>query len=56
MCVYGWRKRLESKKEEDEAARRASALRRRYRGTSLVRNCAPLGSYSRPMPRALWLS
>jgi len=25
-----------------------------YRGTSLIRNSAPLGSYSRPVPRALW--
>ena len=25
-----------------------------YRGTSLIRNCAPLGPYSRIMPRALW--
>ena len=24
-----------------------------YRGTSLIRNCPPLGPYSRPMPRAL---
>ena len=27
---------------------------REYRGTSLIRNCAPLGSFSRTMPRALW--
>ena len=25
-----------------------------YRGTSLIRNIAPLGPYSRTMPRALW--
>ena len=25
----------------------------RYRGTSLIRNCAPLGPYSRTMPRVL---
>ena len=25
----------------------------RYRGTSPIRNCSPLGPYSRPMPRAL---
>ena len=25
-----------------------------YRGTSLIRNSAPLGSYSRTMPRDLW--
>jgi len=25
-----------------------------YRGTSLIRNSAPLGPYSRTMPRALW--
>ena len=27
-----------------------------YRGTSLKRNSAPLGPYSRTMPRALWRS
>jgi len=27
-----------------------------YRGTSLIRNSAPLGPYSRNMPRALWWS
>ena len=27
-----------------------------YRGTSLIRNCPPLGPYSRPVPRALWWS
>ena len=26
----------------------------RYRGTSLIRNNAPLGPCSRTMPRALW--
>ena len=26
----------------------------RYRGTSLIRNSAPLGPYSRNMPKALW--
>ena len=25
-------------------------------GTSLIRNCPPLGPYSRPMPRPLWWS
>ena len=25
-------------------------------GTSLIRNCRPLGPYSRPVPRALWWS
>ena len=25
-----------------------------FRGTSLIRNCPPLGPYSRTMPRALW--
>ena len=28
----------------------------RYRGTSLKRSSAPLGPYSRNMPRALWWS
>jgi len=27
-----------------------------HRGTSLIRNCPPLGPYSRTMPRALWWS
>ena len=27
-----------------------------YRGTWLIRNSAPLGPYSRGMPRALWCS
>jgi len=27
-----------------------------YRGTSLIRNCPPIGPYSRTMPRALWWS
>ena len=29
---------------------------RAYRGTSLITNSAPLGPYSRNMPRALWWS
>jgi len=27
-----------------------------YRGTSLIRNSAPLGPYSRTIPRVLWWS
>ena len=27
-----------------------------YRGTSIIRNCAPLGPCSRPLPRDLWWS
>jgi hypothetical protein len=27
-----------------------------YRGTSLITDCAPLGPFSRPMPRDLWWS
>jgi len=27
-----------------------------YRGTSLIRNSAPLGPYNRTIPRALWRS
>ena len=27
-----------------------------YMGTSLIRNSAPLGPYSRPLPMALWWS
>jgi len=34
--------------------RRKGAIRRPYRGTSLIRNSAPLGTFSRNMPRALW--
>jgi len=29
---------------------------RRYRITSLIRKCQPLGPHSRTMPRALWKS
>ena len=32
----------------------ACAVRIQPRGTSLIRNCAPLGPYSRTMPSALW--
>ena len=35
---------------------KASVATYGYRGTSLIRNCAPLGPYSRNMPRALWWS
>ena len=42
-----------SKAIPDEALPRANAV---YRGTSLIRNSAPLGPYSRNMPRALWWS
>ena len=27
---------------------------RLYRGTSIIRNCHPIGPYSRTMSRALW--
>ena len=30
--------------------------RKAYRGTSLIRNRAPLGPYTRTMPRVLWWS
>ena len=33
-----------------------TAVARAYRGTSLIRNSPPQGSYSRTMPRALWES
>ena len=36
--------------------RASPTSRRSYRGTSLIRNCPPLGTYSRAMPRALWWS
>ena len=32
----------------------SSSLGRGYRGTLLISNSAPLGPYSRTMPRALW--
>ena len=32
----------------------SDAARQFYRGTLLIRNSAPLGPYSRNMPRALW--
>ena len=30
------------------------AFRHPYMVTSLIRNCPPIGTYSRTMPRALW--
>ena len=41
------------KKKKTTRCREEEAIGRRYRGTSLIRNRAPLGPYSRPMPRAL---
>ena len=38
---------------EDAGAALPRGRRRRYRGTSLIRNIAPLGLYIRSMPRAL---
>ena len=32
----------------------STRVRQRYRGTSLIRNRAPLGPYSRTKPRDLW--
>ena len=32
----------------------STRARQSYTGTSLIRNSAPLGTYSRKMPRALW--
>jgi len=29
-------------------------VRKRYRGTSIIRNCLLLGPYSSPRPRDLW--
>ena len=44
--------------ETEEGIRLVPLVRRGptllYRGTSLIRNCAPLGPYSRTVPRALW--
>ena len=34
----------------------ARSFPRIHRGTSLIRNCPPIGPYSRTMPRALWRS
>ena len=41
---------------EPEALKSITLKARPYRGTSLIRNSAPLGPYSRNMPRALWWS
>ena len=42
-------------REKDESLRvDISGHTRLYRGTSLIRNSAPLGIYKRNMPRALW--
>jgi hypothetical protein len=35
---------------------RVIGIRMDYRGNSLIRNIAPIGPYSRTMPRALWWS
>jgi len=35
-------------------ARALQKVRTPYRGTSIIRNSAPLGPYSRNIPRALW--
>ena len=40
--------------EEKVPRRLAAADTYAYRGTSLIRNCASLGPYSRTIPRALW--
>ena len=37
-----------------EPAHESLSLVLYHRGTSLIRNCPPLGPYSRTMPRALW--
>ena len=34
----------------------SNVFRVEYRGTSHIKNCHPLGPYSRSMPRALWWS
>ena len=50
------RARLGSLFGERHVARRDNALNNQYRGTSIIRNEAPLGPYSRNMPRVLWWS
>ena len=47
---------LSSKATSDTDTPRVPRIPFGYRGTSLVRNCTPLGPYSRHMPRALWWS
>jgi len=49
--------REESLSLSDSSSRRSPPLYtiiQPYRGTSLIKNSAPLGPYSRSMPRALW--
>jgi len=49
---------VQSRSFESPSGQTASCdrgTRKRYRGTSIRRNNAPLGTYSRSMPRALWL-
>ena len=43
-----------SEKIEKEDYDQVANPTRCYRGTLLIRNIAPLGPYSRTMPRALW--
>ena len=54
-----WREGREGECVEEEKARVfqiKSKMAAVYRGTSLIRNCADLGPYSRDMSRALWRS
>ena len=58
--VVSLNSRLESNKEEEEdkseqaLAHHVDVIPSEYRGTSIIRNSAPLAPYSRNMPRALW--
>ena len=62
--TLGWRVITKQKKKGGMGAGNASGMGvnafsetpalGRYRGTPLIRNSAPLGPYSRTMPRALW--
>ena len=48
------RERERERERETGSAMNECACRHRYRGTSHIRNSAPIGPYSRTMPRALW--
>ena len=54
-----WREGREGECVEEEKARvcqTKSKMAAVYRGTSLIRNCADLGAYSRAVSKALWRS
>jgi len=42
--------------ETHQIARNVIEIQYTYRGTSIIRNCTPLGPYSRSLRKALWCS